>query len=502
MGNTTIMRILRVHGRWAWLASAALFASMAPQAIGRAPADNVLRTYQVPQELLYKVHNDDFTVRVRQPGGAWHDLYEYAIQVDTDTKQNASMVYFDFSGSVEIEIAKNNGRFATVAVAPLSSKLRPARRGDVVRLTLTRPERFSLQFDDDRLHNLHIIAGSLPPLRPSGAGVRYFGPGLHRPDNGAAAFAVHSGEQIYLDGGAVLQGAFDLRGAHDVTIAGRGLLWDPGQAIELDGSARVTIADLIMVNSDRRDAARIMNIRNAHDVTVRDLTGFTSGKWSDGINISTAQHVRIDGGYLRVSDDAVVVYAVADCPLCRQREAQTGIKDPMPPGDTTDISVRNLRIWNDVAHSLFVGHFGDTGTPRTIADVRFENIDIMNMDEDDPDWDGAMAIFSGDGTLVRNVTFSDIRVDRIEEGRLFNIVAGRNARYNTLPGRGIDGVTLRNIRFTGKGLTRPALIHGLGEATAVRHVLIDHVTIAGQRILAARPGQIDIGPFVSDVTFR
>jgi hypothetical protein len=27
------------------------------------------------------------------------DLYEYRVQVDTDTKQNASMVYFDFEGT-------------------------------------------------------------------------------------------------------------------------------------------------------------------------------------------------------------------------------------------------------------------------------------------------------------------------------------------------------------------------------------------------------------------
>ena len=34
-----------------------------------------------------------------------------------------------------------------------------------------------------------------------------------------------------------------------------------------------------------------------------------------------------------------------------------------------------------------------------------------------------MAAYSGDSTLIRNVTFSNIRVDRIEEGKLINIVA-------------------------------------------------------------------------------
>lgn len=463
---------------------------------------NVIRTYPVPTKLLYTAHSDDFTVRVRTPGGEWQDLYEYLVQVDTDTKQNASLVYFDFEGSVELEVMKNNGQFQSVAVAPLSSEVHPVRDGVITRFKLDKPESFSLQFDDDRLRNLHIVAGRLPSARPTGEAVRHFGPGLHVPPEGRSAFEVKSGDRIHLDGGAVLTGAFDLRGVKDVKITGRGLLWDPGQAIELDGASDVEIADLILVNSDRKDAARIMNIRNSHDVSVRELTGFTSGKWSDGINISTSQRVRLDGGYLRVSDDAVVVYAVADCPLCRQREAETGIKDPMPPGDTTDIDVRNLRIWNDVAHALYIGHFGDNASPRTIRNVTFQNIDVMNLDEDDPDWEGAMAIYSGDSTAVRNITFSDIRVDRIEEGKLIHIVAGNNVRYNKAAGRGVQGVTLRNISFTGDGLPSPSVIRGLSERTAVRDVTIENLVIGGRRVTSAAQADIQVGQFVNGLTIR
>jgi len=496
-----MMKRFEPHRHWVNVTGYAAALALASSLSVGADA-NTLRTFEAPAALTYTAHNDDFTVRVRTPGGQWKDLYEYRIQVDTDTKQNASLVYFDFEGTVEIEIYKNNGKWSDVSIAPLSSTVRPIRIGTVARVTLNRPESFSLQFDDDRLHNLHIVAGKLLPSRPTGTGVRYFGPGLHTPPAGSNAFPVRSGDRIYLDGGAVLQGAFDLDGVKDVKIAGRGLLWDPGQAIELEGASDIAISDLILVNSDRKDAARVMNIRNSHDVTVQGITGFTSGKWSDGINISTSQRVRLDGGYLRVSDDAVVVYAVADCPLCRQREAASGIKAPMPLGDTTDINVRDLRIWNDVAHALYIGHFGDTGVPRTISRVTFQNIDIMNLDEDDPDWEGAMAIYSGDRTLIRDITFSDIRVDRIEEGKLIHIVAGNNARYNKAAGRGIEGVTLRNISFTGNGLPSASIIAGLSDRTAVRDVTIDNLQIGGQRIIKAEQGDIQVGRFVSGLTVR
>lgn len=465
-------------------------------------AQDLLRTYTVPAALLYSAHNDDYTVRVRQPGGDWQDLYEYRVQVDTDTRQNASMVYFDFEGTVELEVLKNNGRFDTVSVAPLSSVVKVEREGSRVRMTLRKPESFSLQFDDDRLHNLHIIAGHLPPAAPIGGNVRRFEAGIHVPPEGSDTFPVKSGDRIYLEGGAVLRGSFALENVSDVKISGRGLLWDPGHAIDLEKATNVEISDLIVVNSDRKDAARVINIRNSSHVSVHGVTGFTSGKWSDGINISTSQHVAIDGGYLRVSDDAVVVYAVADCPLCRQRAARTGVPDVDPPGDTFDIDVRNLRIWNDVAHALYIGHFGDNAHPRTIRDVTFDNIDIANLDEDDPDWEGALAIFSGDGTSIRDITFSNIRVDRIEEGKLIHIVAGNNARYNKAPGRGIDGVTLRNVTFTGAGMPGRSIIEGLSPQTAVRNVSIEALSIADRRIDGAAAGDISVGPFVDDLRIR
>ena len=52
-------------------------------------------------------HNDDYTVRVRIPGGEWKDLFEYNVQVDMDNVQNASMVQFDMGSAVEVMVKKN-----------------------------------------------------------------------------------------------------------------------------------------------------------------------------------------------------------------------------------------------------------------------------------------------------------------------------------------------------------------------------------------------------------
>lgn len=85
--------------------------------VGAALADNVLQVFPFPEAMRYTAHNDDYTVRVRTPGGVWQDLYEYNVKVDLDKPQkDASVVYFNFDGEVEVAVQKNNGRFAAVAI--------------------------------------------------------------------------------------------------------------------------------------------------------------------------------------------------------------------------------------------------------------------------------------------------------------------------------------------------------------------------------------------------
>ena len=115
---------------------------------------------------------------------------------------------------------------------------------------------------------------------------------------------------------------------------------------------------------------------------------------------------------------------------------------------------------------------------------------------------GVMAAYSGDNTLIRNITFSNIRVDGIEEGKLINIVAGNNPRYNKAPGRGIDGVTLRNVTYTGEGMPSSSIIRGLSPQTAVKNVAIDNLRIGGKPIRSARDGDISVTGNVSGLTIR
>lgn len=441
-----------------------------------------LLTYDVPKALQYVAHNDDFTVQARIPGGEWKDLYEWNARVDHDRPQDASMVYFDFTGTVELRIQKNNGSFSKVAIGPRTDAPKPVVRDGRVYITLDKPKNFAVFFDDDRLHNLHVFAGA-PIAAPEGANIRRFGPGLHVPEGGGGTFDIKSGETVYMDGGAVLKGTFNVVDAKNVRILGRGLILPSaagkGAQFKIEKSQDVTVEGLIVNQVDAGTGHAVMS----KDVRIVDVKGISGGQWTDGFNIYSSERVSLDRMFLRTSDDCVTVYA-------HRGEIY---------GDSRDVKVTNSTLWADVAHTMFVGLHGNSVNPETIERITFDNIDVIDMDEDDPDFEGVMSIVAGDSNLVRDVTFSNIRVDRIEEGKLFQFRVAFDKKYNTSPGRGIQNVLLRNVSYSGEGMPSASLIAGYDGQRGIDGLLLDNVTIGGRKIDLRDPGVVQVGPFVTNL---
>jgi len=96
-------------------------------------------------------------------------------------------------------------------------------------------------------------------------------------------------------------------------------------------------------------------------------------------------------------------------------------------------------------------------------------------------YQGCMAIDAGDRKRVKNILFEDIRVESIQEGRLFHINVRFNGKYDKQPGQSIDGVTFRNITYNGVG-ENPSLIKGLDKDRMVRDVIFENVVVNGKKM--------------------
>lgn len=466
------------------LSAGSLPAAAAPQAgqQGEQQGGRIV-TYPEPAEVTYTHHNDDFTVRVRTPGGPWQDLYEYKVKVDLDAPQEASMVSFDTDGPVEVQIRKNNGKVREVRVRPAATGIKAKLVGNIATFALAGPQKLSIEFDGDKLHNLHLFANPIETEKPDpkDPNVIWFGPGVHVPPD-SKTFQIASGKTVYIAGGAMLRGPIVVDHAENVRIIGRGIIDQPERGIQVTYSRNVTIDGPIAINPKYYT----IFCGQSSGVTIRNLKTFSATPWSDGIDFMSCSKISIDDVFLRTSDDSIAVYG-------HRWEFR---------GDARDYLITNAILWADIAHPINIGLHGDaTGEGEVIENLVFRNIDILEQDEDDPNYQGAMAISNSDKNLVRNVIFDTVRIDDFEEGQILNLRVVFNEKYSAAPGRGIENVLFRNISYTGPN-DHPSVIAGFDEARGIRGIRFEGLIINGRRMRNAREANIAIGAHVSDVTFK
>ena len=317
--------------------------------------------YPVPQGIYYARHNDDYTVKVRQVGEKdWVDLYEYNVKVDMDTKSDATMVQFDFSGKVEVLVQKNNGELRSAVVRPLSKGFQQEIDGNFLLFTLDKPQKLSVEFNGDRLNNLHVFANPIIENVPdkNDPNVMYFESGIHEPtDVAGKCFRIPSNTTVYLEGGAVLKGCLTCDSVENVKILGHGMLLEPQQGISVAYSKNVLIDGITVVNSRHYTVSG----GQSQGITIKNLKSFSYQGWSDGLDFMSCSDVVIDDVFLRNSDDCIAIYT--------HRWNYYG--------DSRNIRVLNSTLWADIAHPINIGTHGNTKTgDEVLEDILFKNIDI------------------------------------------------------------------------------------------------------------------------------
>ena len=131
----------------------------------------------------------------------------------------------------------------------------------------------------------------------------------------------------------------------------------------------------------------------------------------------------------------------------------------------------------------------------------FKNIDILEHDEDERNYQGCMTINVGDHNLARNITFEDIRVENNQEGQLFHLREMYNQKYNTGPGRGVKDIVFRNISCTGKYIN-PSLIEGYDKNRKVENILFENIVLNGKRVTTLEELNVDKKDFVGKVRIK
>lgn len=471
---------------------------------------HTVHTYQAPEGAPLM---DDYDVYV-QPRGqqAWTKIDTYMAMVNAPTDDSdafadpkavntghrlsrISYACFDFTGDVFVRVVSRHRKFKT-------ARIRPDYRGTIanvlndstVQFLLFQPENVSVELDGDIAHNL-LVFTSKPPIgrkeaeqaaKAQGRSFRYYPAGLYTEN----AIKVSSNTTVYLEGGSYFTGTFAIEDAENVSILGRGIA-RPASGYEgcHVHRSRNVLVDGLIVNT--------CPIGGSDSVTLHDVRSISHPSWGDGLNVfGGCSNIRFDRVFCRNSDDCTTAYAT-----------RKGFS-----GSVRNVRMTNSTLWADAAHPIFIGLHGNPSVGDSIVGLRYDNIDILCQAEPQVDYQGCLAINCGDGNYVKDVTFDNIRIEGVRQGSITQVKVGWNQKYCTAPGRGVENVLFRNIRYYGQP-SEVSVITGYDSQHRVKDIVFEGLKVNGRTISDDMPGKpkwhattdhvpMFVGSHVENLTFK
>ena len=447
-----------------------------------ATAESTARVYPAPAgETLSK----RFTVTVGKQNAPVYVAKSAAIPAlaDPGVSQDgeAAFASFDIGGSVIVTVIVAGGVQAA-KILPSSSGTTPMVSGNRVTFTITKPAQLTLEVNGDWMHSLHLFANPMETDAPRAGdpNVIYFGPGVHT----IVPLKVGSGKTVYVAGGAFIYGKLGpaetdgpviwLNGSN-ITLRGRGVIDGSlftranraGNLVKVQGN-NIRVEGVVLRDSSNWN----LPIIASQHVAIENVKILGSRENSDGIDITNSQDVTVSDGFIRTFDDLVVVKTV------------------FKGADSSDITVKHMVLWNEIAHALSIG----AEIRQDVKNVRFTDCDIIH----DKGREWLLRIFNSDSGTVDHVVFENIRIE--ESRRLISLWIGKT-RWSEDQDRGeIDDVTFRNISSVSPEDAAHAVdFTGADERHGIRGVQILNVTVGGKPFQAS---QITQNQFVSGVSVK
>ena len=236
--------------------------------------------------------------------------------------RNLYFLNFDMSRKgVAVEVTADRDDFWArgVEVQPWRLGIRPQRSGRSIRFTLHAPAKISISRPNDFLGEaemLFLFANAPEQDAPTGAaaGLRYFGPGVHRENIDAA-----SGDAIYLAPGAVVFGSLNLWDVSHVHVFGRGVMVYDGpqnpadddgwmhkrnwHCIVMDNAQAVTIEGITCVVRSRTWQIQMKDSRGVRFENVKVIGANEGNANADGMDWLGGGDTVVKDSFFRAADD-------------------------------------------------------------------------------------------------------------------------------------------------------------------------------------------------------
>lgn len=405
------------------------------------------------------------------------------------------MTYFDFSGTVTIDIEMPGLKepVESAVVLPAALGIQPMVADGHVRFTITEPGQYTVVYNNNVNKATHIFANPIETdvPDPDDPNVLYIGPGEWTMD----AIALEDGQTLYLSGGAVLHSVISVSGAENVRICGRGILdgsdypaWNqPGSTarvpIDLNHAKNVTVEGIALVNSNCWN----FNSYASKNVTVDNVKIISGRQNGDGFTFQSCTDHIVTNSFVRSWDDSLVVKNYS--------------------GSSRGITFRDIQIWTDLAQSMEIGYETDKGMTLDpeISDVLFENITVLyNFHKP------VISIHNSDDAYIHDITYRNILVENafmqgdngtnkelIEMHLLKSGWSTVTDEYGSIDNILIDGLTVLN---TADGRVPESRFLGHSDGHGITNVTIRNVTILGEKIGSLDDLNASVNEFCESIT--
>jgi hypothetical protein len=312
-------------------------------------------------------------------------------QRDIRQSELASMIGFSADGAVNVEVECAR-EFKSAVVRPLSKNIAVAVKGGVVSFALEKPGQYVLELDGSHFA-LHIFYNRPDGFTGKDDATYYFGPGIHFP----GLIRLKSGESVYIDESAVVNGSVFAENAEDIRIFGYGVL-DGGYEsriyghcyddytkgnLKFYGCKNVSVNGVVL----RDSAIWALNLFGCDGVNIDNVK--IVGQWrynTDGIDIVNSQNVLVKNSFIRAFDDVITLKGI----------------DKYKHTDVKNIRVTDCVLWCGWGRTLEIGF--ETAC-REYSGITFENSDLIHNDL------VCLDIQNGDYAFVHDVIFRNLRVE-------------------------------------------------------------------------------------------
>ena len=390
--------------------------------------------------------------------------------------ENYYFANFNARGPVTVSVtAPTDDYWARgVEVQPWRLGIRPRLRGRTISFRLEGPAKISITRPGDFLAGAEMLFlfANKPEKdapRADAAGVRYFGPGVHR-----GGIDAKSGDVIYLAPGAVVLGGLNIWQVENVRVFGRGVIVYDGpqnpnddtgwfhkpdwHAIVMDNARHISIEGITCVVRSRTWMIQMKDSRDIRFDNVKVIGGSAGNANQDGMDWLGGGDTVVRDSFFRAADD---VFAMQGNWEGYSSEAMA------IPGH----EVGNITIEDSVV-STSISNIVRTTWPHKGFDTHhfvMRNVDVLHMG-----LGGCVVPFAlleiwadpdGHGTHS-DYLFDDVRLED-----WYSLVQLRQ------PARGIEDVRLRDVAALESGSLVPSTLTG-----SVSGVSFDNVTLAGRLV--------------------